>query len=146
MAKYWDARPQVHVEATPNHANDVDSDEDDLNREFAHYRQTLVSKDGSAEGWAAELRRYLNDMPADVNKDMNIVEYWQVWSIVILSARLLMYFRITITSTRHLDESRWTFSLVKHPQCHASGFSHRRNKSQMIDGHALVQRSSKNCR
>lgn len=30
------------------------------------------------EGWQAELRRYLKDMPADVTKDTDIIKWWQV--------------------------------------------------------------------
>jgi hypothetical protein len=29
-------------------------------------------------GWEAEIRRYLKDLPANVTKDTNIVEWWQV--------------------------------------------------------------------
>jgi hypothetical protein len=41
------------------------------------YRQTLVASEDD-EGWAAELRHYLKDMPADVMKETDIVEWWQV--------------------------------------------------------------------
>ena len=30
------------------------------------------------EGWAAELRRYLATMQCDVEKDTDLVEWWQV--------------------------------------------------------------------
>ena len=36
------------------------------------------------EGWAAELRRYLKAMPADVSKDTNIIEWGQVVYFFIL--------------------------------------------------------------
>ena len=87
MAKYWANRPQAPSGTMLNHANDTDSDEDDLDREFARYHQTLVSPAGNAEGWAAELQRYLNDMPTDVNREMDLVEYWQVWSLMILTTK-----------------------------------------------------------
>ncbi|KAG6913201.1 hypothetical protein DXG01_008819, partial [Tephrocybe rancida] len=29
------------------------------------------------EGWQAELRRYLKDVPVDISRDTDIVEYWQ---------------------------------------------------------------------
>ncbi|KAN0111926.1 hypothetical protein V8E52_008016 [Russula decolorans] len=32
-------------------------------------------------GWEAEIRRYLKDLPANVTKDTNIVEWWQVEEI-----------------------------------------------------------------
>ena len=80
MVEYWATRLQAQSEATLNllNHNNADSDSDDLDREFAHYCQTLISQDSNVEGWAAELQRYLNDMPEAVDKDMDIVEYWQV--------------------------------------------------------------------
>jgi hypothetical protein len=94
MEEYWKHRSQGPVDSTTKHAG-VDGDEpssdddDELDHEFAHYRQSLVSGSGNEEGWAAELRRYLNDMPANVNKDMDLVSYWQVHKII----HLLTYMR-----------------------------------------------------
>jgi hypothetical protein len=36
---------------------------------------------GHVEGWEAELRRYLNDMPADVTPETDVVKYWEVCPI-----------------------------------------------------------------
>jgi hypothetical protein len=33
------------------------------------------------EGWAAELRRYLKEMPADVSRETDLVKWWQVCHI-----------------------------------------------------------------
>jgi hypothetical protein len=46
--------------------------------EFDHHRIMLLSGQEEEEGWQAELRRYLKDMPTDVMKDTDIVEWWQV--------------------------------------------------------------------
>ena len=84
MVRYWEARPEGRVEPTctnlaanAGHGSDSESDDNDLDRKFAHYRQTLISQD-NREGWSAELRCYLNDMPANIDKDMDLVQYWQV--------------------------------------------------------------------
>ncbi|KAK2462700.1 hypothetical protein APHAL10511_005316 [Amanita phalloides] len=83
MAKYWEARPEGQVEpahtnhaTNPGHGADTKSDDNDLTHEFVHYCQTLISQD-NGEGWSAELQHYLNDMPANVDKDMDLVQYWQ---------------------------------------------------------------------
>ena len=59
-----------------------------LESEFdRHRRLLLVQSAGSiAEGWATELRRYLGDLPADVNKETNIVDWWAVSTYFYLSA------------------------------------------------------------
>lgn len=78
MGEYWKNRPQV----TPTVQPVLDAGGDDVCSasvvtSFDRYRQTLVSKDDE-EGWAAEKRRYLKDMPADVTKETDVVEWWQV--------------------------------------------------------------------
>ncbi|KAG6815499.1 hypothetical protein H0H87_001247 [Tephrocybe sp. NHM501043] len=40
-----------------------------------HCQTLLTCKD--SEGWQAELCRYLKDVPADILRDTDIVEYWQ---------------------------------------------------------------------
>lgn len=45
--------------------------------EFDKLRKTLLTDDAD-EGWAAELRRYLGTMQREVEKDTDIVEWWQV--------------------------------------------------------------------
>ncbi|KAG6839093.1 hypothetical protein H0H87_001655 [Tephrocybe sp. NHM501043] len=44
--------------------------------DFDLYCQTLLTHKDS-KGWQAELRRYLKDVPADISRDTDIVEYWQ---------------------------------------------------------------------
>jgi hypothetical protein len=51
---------------------------DSVLSEFDRFRLGRVTRDNE-EGWAPELRRYLKELPADVTKDTDIVEWWQVW-------------------------------------------------------------------
>jgi hypothetical protein len=48
--------------------------------DFDRLRQTLLKKGTAAETWGAEVRRYLNEVEADVTKDTDIVKWWEVWS------------------------------------------------------------------
>jgi hypothetical protein len=50
------------------------ADDDDYDR----LRRGLLAKTIQNEGWRSELRRYLDDMPSDVTKDTDVVEWWSV--------------------------------------------------------------------
>jgi hypothetical protein len=50
--------------------------------EYDRHRQTLIAQD--EEGWAAELRRYLGNIPVDITKETDIVEWWQVRISILL--------------------------------------------------------------
>jgi hypothetical protein len=52
--------------------------------EYDQYYQTLVEMDDD-KGWASELKHYLKDRPADVLKETDIVQWWQVCSYSISS-------------------------------------------------------------
>ena len=55
------------------------TDNDSVLSEFDHHHHTLLlGQEG--EGWQAELRQYLKDMPTDVTKDTDIMKWWQVSS------------------------------------------------------------------
>ena len=54
------------------------SHDDSILLEFDHHRLTLLLSQEEDKGWQAELCQYLKDMPTDVTKDTNIVEWWQV--------------------------------------------------------------------
>jgi hypothetical protein len=62
--------------ATPD-TSDTSSSTTSFLSEFDRHRQSLLMQEED-EGWAAELRRYLKDVPADVTKDTDIVKWWQV--------------------------------------------------------------------
>ena len=46
--------------------------------EFDHHQLVLLQGQEEDEGWQAELQRYLKDLPSDVTKDTDVVEWWQV--------------------------------------------------------------------
>ena len=45
-----------------------------------HHRLLIqqLSECYDSSGWAAELRQYLSDLPVDVTKDTDIVQWWNV--------------------------------------------------------------------
>jgi hypothetical protein len=77
MEQYW----KKHLQSrTPSPAaNNPLSDEDStFETEFDRHRQKLIAASAKNEGWAAELRRYLKDIAANVTKDTDIVQWWAV--------------------------------------------------------------------
>ena len=74
MGCYYKSQPNLKPTLTqaPNDNNSVLS-------EFDRHQLMLLSGQ-AGEGWQAELRRYLKDMPTNVTKDTDIVEWWQVCS------------------------------------------------------------------
>ena len=87
MSEYYKTRPlaAARPQAPPrrpesntkkNNASDSDSSEDDATK-FDRHRKQLIAQD-LEEGWASELERYLDDMPADVKKYTDIVAWWSV--------------------------------------------------------------------
>lgn len=76
MEEYWQSRPKP---APAQATNPIDLSSTNLS-EFDRLRHTLVAQEEHEEGWAAELRRYLKGMPADVSKETDIVQWWQVSS------------------------------------------------------------------
>lgn len=78
MAEYYKNRPPaVAVLDGPAENNDLTSKTVRNMSDFDKHRQTLLANDVQ-EGPASELRRYLGTMQRDVNKDTDIVEWWQV--------------------------------------------------------------------
>jgi hypothetical protein len=78
MERYWKTRPNT-TSTTHNPSPVVTAEriEDSIISEFDRHRLTLVSQEQDG-GWEAEIRRYLKDLPANVTKDTDIVEWWQV--------------------------------------------------------------------
>lgn len=73
---------EQYYQRRPGRSSAEDEDPRERNRnlsEFDRYRQSLVNKDDD-EGWYSEYRRYLKDRPADVKKDTDIIQWWQVIS------------------------------------------------------------------
>jgi hypothetical protein len=105
MEEYWNDCPHVPVAANSQPAAgtplNIDSD-DEINREYAQF-QEMCASDGVEEGWAAELRRYLSNMPRDATKDMDVVQYWQVR--ISLSTQVLLITRLYPDQPSHLSHS-----------------------------------------
>ncbi len=98
----------------------------------------------SEEGWASELRHYLRHLPADVMKETDIVEWWQIWLSFPDPVLYWLLNHPTRTMLRFilcLPESPLTSSHVRHLQCLASGFSLQVSRQPMIDGHRWVPSS-----
>ena len=66
------------VDMNPTPAPTLLAESDSILSDFDCHRLTLLL--GQEEGWGAELRQYLKDMPANVTKETDIMEWWQVRS------------------------------------------------------------------
>ena len=80
MQDYWDsnpaADPPAHMETNISALEDNNTLESKFDR---HCRSMITQNIGSGgEGWATELHHYLDDLPSDVTKDTNIIEWWVV--------------------------------------------------------------------
>jgi hypothetical protein len=78
MQEYWNSRPRAEpvIAATPMNTTLAPSCVASILSDFDRHRLSLVAKDDE-EGWPAELRRYLKEMPADVTKETDVVKWWQ---------------------------------------------------------------------
>ena len=77
MEEYWKIQPRAE-QTTPSttHAASHNANSTSIMSKFDRHRLSLLTE--IEEGWSAELRRYLKDMPADVMKDTDVVKWWQV--------------------------------------------------------------------
>jgi hypothetical protein len=86
MAEYYKNRPT----STALNIDEGNDGEKNVTY-FDKHRKTLLMDDAE-EGWASELRRYLDTMQRDVKKDTDLVEWWQVYfffSIYVLNLLIL---------------------------------------------------------
>lgn len=89
MAEYWKTRPSIIAASRPSVNGKTTSKAPRALSEFDKLREALLSNDAE-EGWASELRRYLSTMQWDVDKDTDIVEWWQVRDLKYQSCCLLI--------------------------------------------------------
>jgi hypothetical protein len=85
MEKYWKKRPQAPPTTMPTTTTgDTDSvtAAASVLSDFDRYCLTLLAAD-EAEGWEAELRRYLKDMPANLTPETDIILWWQVRKLIL---------------------------------------------------------------
>jgi hypothetical protein len=78
MEQYWKARPTTSRTAPTESLDDVQPNDESILSEFDRHRLHLLSSHDDDEGWQSEMHRYLKDLPADVSKDTDIVNWWQV--------------------------------------------------------------------
>jgi len=89
MAQYYKNRPSApDVNETENPPAFA---EPRVLSEFDKLRETLLADDVE-EGWASELRRYLNTMERGVTKETDLVEWWQVSILFLSSSRIDLNF------------------------------------------------------
>src|SRR6266550_7615573 len=86
MEEYYQTRPTASTTTTNEQSNEISNsssdDEPDPNKlslrdDFNKYRRMLLTREED-EGWQSEKRCYLKDMPRDVERDTDIVHWWQV--------------------------------------------------------------------
>ena len=94
IEQYWKTWPTAATKScNPSPAVSESMGNDDfIASEFDRHRLTLVSEEQD-EGWQAEIRRYLKDLPANVTKDTNIVAWWQVCVQRTWSSFITYYFQ-----------------------------------------------------
>jgi len=84
MAAYYKNCPSTAPSANaPSAASTSTSAPGHAMSEFDKHHERLLSDD-LEEGWASELCHYLNMMQWDIQKDTDIVEWWQVHTVICL--------------------------------------------------------------
>jgi hypothetical protein len=78
MEVYYDLVPSDLATTTPTESAADDADQESDVDEFDAHRKLLLVQSIRREEWRAELRRYLSDIPQDVTKETDIVEWWGV--------------------------------------------------------------------
>lgn len=82
LEEYWrDALDDIEpVHAKTVTQDPVTSTRRALQSEYDRHRQQLLQRAThvNSGGWKEELRRYLNDIPDDITKDVDIVGWWAV--------------------------------------------------------------------
>ena len=103
MEDYYERRPGRSSGTSSTAENE---ETDTTLSEYDRYRQSLVNEDDD-KGWNLEYCRYLNDWPANVKKDMDIVQWWQVWFQTFnqkFCVEINLYYRNMLNSTQPLRE------------------------------------------
>jgi hypothetical protein len=118
--------------------------------EYDRLRRGLLAKAIQNEGWRSELRRYLDDMPSEVTKDTDVVEWWSV-----STSQSFFLIELLMIITTHRSMRRCTLPSPRLPStCFppkrrpflANGFSQVARRSQSLGVLNLVPISSNNCR
>ena len=136
MAEYYNQRPVTVPERVNPGIPTVEVREVRVLSEFDRLRETLLTDDAE-EGWASELRRYLNTMQRDVTKETDLVEWWQVSyfpSGYCCKAHLPTCLRTTHSYSRRLHVSHSMSFLPRLRLYHASDYSPAPNRLRLTVG------------
>ena len=78
MEEYWNS--DIDAPARTSNTSAILKDNNTLESKFDRHHHLLLTQctNSGAEGWATELHCYLGDLPADVTKETNIVDWWAV--------------------------------------------------------------------
>src|ERR1700678_3879129 len=126
MERYWKNRQTVLTPEAAATTELPETNNDSILSDFDRHQLALlaIQDSDSDSGWQPELWRYLKDLPANVTKDTNIIEWWQVCSSP------MSYKSDINTIYRSMDTLIPLFNilplitlLVGHHPSHASGFS-----------------------
>jgi hypothetical protein len=139
MANYYANRPTATTPSVPENPTAL-SVEAPVLTEFDKHRKALLIADAE-EGWAAELRRYLSTFQLDVEKDTDLVEWWQV-SIYIANFTYLSlrFLRIMHNYIQHSVVLHLMCFRHKHHLLHASGYFQVVSKLRQTAVRAWVQK------
>jgi hypothetical protein len=80
MDEYYRHRRNAELDVLPE-LSIIDTENPEstsLISDYDYYRRRRIMQNSDDEGWASELRHYLKDIPANVTKDTDIIEWWQV--------------------------------------------------------------------
>ena len=75
MERYWNDRIKLTAPTNPTAGPVANNNCDSILSEFDHHRLALLANQTQDEGWLLEK---CQDLPANVTKDTDIVEWWQV--------------------------------------------------------------------
>jgi hypothetical protein len=126
MERYWKDRQTVLTPEPAATTELPETNNDSILSDFdRHHLALLASQDSDSDsGWQPELWRYLKDLPANVTKDTNIVEWWQVCSFTMsYKSDINTIYRSMDTLIPLFNILPLITSLVGHHPSHASGFS-----------------------
>jgi hypothetical protein len=141
MAEYWATRPRALPDTPPPFTPSTSDDERpaaSFLSEFDRHRLQLVLQSNDEE-WQSELRRYLDDVPADVTRDIDIVKWWQVCRLLIINQNLNTRHRYRTMQRyiQHLLGSPSMCYLVKRRLFRVNGYSRAANSRPQIIGRDL---------
>ena len=77
MWKYWKSHPKAKPTTKCTIASSTTFDNEIVLSKFDCLRLSLIEKE-EEEGWPTKLCSYLKDMPDNIIKNTDIVEWWQV--------------------------------------------------------------------